>query len=142
MTEGLLDKAHAYCLQKGFRFTTPREYVLKALLDESRPMGAYDILQKMSNDLGKLNPPTVYRAIQFWHREGFIHCIESLKSYVVCSHGKHIGQTQFLICSVCGFIKELDGFIDFRLIEKTAAKIAFTINSYTIEIKGVCVNCE
>lgn len=142
MIDGLLNEAYKHCIKNGHRFTRPRERVLKILLDESKPMGAYDILQRLTNEIGKHNPPTIYRAIQFWHQEGFIHCIDSLKSYVACSHGKHIGQSQFLICSQCDFVKELDNTIDFTPVTQSATAMEFTIISCTVEIKGLCVNCK
>lgn len=142
IVDGLLNEAHIHCVKNGHRFTAPRERVLKVLLEESKPMGAYDILQRLSNEMGKHNPPTIYRAIQFWHQEGFIHCIDSLKSYVACSHGKHIGQSKFLICSKCDFAKELDDVVDFTSVTKSATAIEFEILSCTVEIKGICVNCR
>ena len=142
MIDGLLNKAYKHCVNNGHRFTAPRERVLRILLDESKPMGAYDILQRLSNEMGKHNPPTIYRAIQFWHQEGFIHCIDSLKSYVACSHGKHIGQSKFLICNQCDFVKELDDIVDFTPVTKSATTIQFEIINYTAEIKGLCVNCK
>ena len=141
MTQTLLDKAYKHCIRHGFRFTNPRERVLKILADEAKPLGAYDILQKLSNEIDRPNPPTVYRAIQFWHQEGFIHCIDSLKSYVACSNGHHIGQTHFLICNQCDFVKELDSIIDFTPVTNSAKSIQFSIINCTVEIKGLCANC-
>lgn len=141
MTQTVIEKAHEHCIKHGYRFTNPRELVLKILADESKPLGAYEILQKLSDQIHKPNPPTVYRAIQFWLQEGFIHCIDSLKSYVACSSGCHIGQTQFLICSQCDFVKELDCIIDFKPVETSAKLDQFVIKNYTVEIKGLCKNC-
>lgn len=141
MTQSILEKAYKHCIKHGYRFTNPRELVLKILADECKPLGAYEILQKLSCQIDKPNPPTVYRAIQFWHQEGFIHCIDSLKSYVICSSAHHIGQTQFLICTQCDFAKELDCKIDFTPIEKSAKIGRFLIKNYTVEIKGLCSNC-
>lgn len=142
MTRTLLDKAYQHCISHGYRFTSPRERVLKILMDERRPLGAYDILQLLSNEVDKPSPPTVYRAIHFWHQEGFIHCIDSLKSYVACSSGHHIGQIQFLICNHCGFIKELDSLMDFTPVAESAKAIQFSITNCTLEIKGICKNCS
>lgn len=142
MNQNLLDKAYKHCIAHGYRFTEPRERVLKILINEAKPLGAYEILQQLSNEIDKPNPPTVYRAIQFWHKEGFIHCIDSLKSYVACSNGHHIGQTHFLICNQCDFVKELDCTIDFAPIAKATAPIKFSIASCTVEIKGLCSNCS
>lgn len=142
MIENLLDKAYKHCIKHGHRFTSPRERVLKILVNESKPLGAYDILQKLSNETDKPNPPTVYRAIQFWHQEGFIHCIDSLKSYVACANGQHFGQIQFLICNRCDYVKELDNIIDVSPVTKSAKSIDFSITSCTVEIKGLCINCN
>lgn len=141
MKPNLLDKAYEHCVKHGHRFTGPRERVLKILLEEQKPLGAYDILQRLSNEIEKTNPPTVYRAIQFWHQEGFIHCIDSLKSYVVCSGAHHIGQAHFLICNQCDFVKELDCLVDFTPVSNCAKSIRFSISNCTVEVKGLCSNC-
>lgn len=142
MTHPILTKAYEYCVQHGYRFTEPRARVLKILLEAGKPLGAYDILQKLSDEVEHPKPPTVYRAIQFWHQEGFIHCIDSLKSYVACSGAHHIGQIQFLVCNQCDFIQELDVSIDFSPITAAAANARFTISNCTLEIKGFCGNCD
>ena len=142
MNRGLLDKAYMHCMERGHRFTPPRERVLRVLTEANRPLGAYDILQQLTTDSDKPNPPTVYRAIQFWHQEGFIHCIDSLKAYVVCCSGQHLGQTHFLICNSCDFVKEMDYRIDFEPLINAAESLGFSVDSSTVELKGLCVNCK
>lgn len=141
MKHSLLNKAYQHCVEHGHRFTGPRERVLKILLEENKPLGAYDILQLLSKEIESPKPPTVYRAIQFWHQEGFIHCIDSLKSYVVCTGSHQIGQAHFLICNQCDFVRELDSVVDFTPITESAKSIAFSIKNCTVEIKGLCVDC-
>ena len=141
MKSNLLDKAYKHCVSHGHRFTEPRERVLKILIDAGVPLGAYDILQRLAAEMENPKPPTVYRAIQFWHQEGFIHCIDSLKSYVACLHGHHVGQAQFLICNQCSFVKELELPIDFTSVTQAAHAIRFSIINCTLEVKGLCVDC-
>ena len=138
MKYSLLDKAYKHCVHNGYRYTEPRERVLKILVNENKPLGAYEILEKLSQEVKKPKPQTVYRAIQFWHEEGFIHCIDSLKSYVVCLHEHHVGQTQFLICNHCDFVQELDCVTDINPAYNAANQIEFSISNITIEIKGLC----
>lgn len=138
----LLDKAYNYCISNGYRYTEPRERVLKILINENRPLGAYEILEKLSLEVDNPKPQTVYRAIQFWYEEGFIHCIDSLKSYVACLHGHHVGQTLFLVCNHCDFVKELDSITDITSAYAIANKIDFSITNITIEIKGRCKQCS
>ena len=142
MNQNLLDKAHKHCINNGHRFTEPRERVLKILVDETKPLSAYDILRKLSCEMVNPKPPTVYRAIQFWHQEGFIHCIDSLKSYVACLHEHHIGQAQFLICNQCDFVQELERALDISSLSDSAKAVNFSIISCTVEIKGLCDRCS
>ncbi|MDI1353118.1 MAG: Fur family transcriptional regulator [bacterium] len=142
MNCNLLEKAYNHCVHQGYRLTEPRERVLKILIAETKPLGAYDILQRLSLEMENPKPPTVYRAIQFWHQQGFIHCIDSLKSYVACLHGHHLGQAQFLICNQCDFVKELECTIDYDKITESANLIQFSILNFTLEIKGICVDCK
>lgn len=137
-----MDKAFRHCVSHGYRFTAPREHVLRILADETKPLGAYDILQRLSKEIESPKPPTVYRAIHFWHQEGFIHCIDSLKSYVACSGEHHIGQAQFFICNQCGFVQELECAIDFTPLSNTAKSMQFSIMNCTVEIKGLCAKCH
>ncbi len=141
MKKNLLEKAYEHCINNGYRFTEPRERVLKILVEETKPLSAYDILRKLSNEMVNPKPPTVYRAIQFWHQEGFIHCIDSLKSYVACLHGHHIGQAQFLICKQCDFVKELEEALDLSSVIESTNAIQFSIINCTVEIKGLCIQC-
>lgn len=138
----LLDKAQKHCEAHGYRFTEPRERVLKILMEAKKPLGAYEVLKRLSSEIDNPKPPTVYRAIQFWHQEGFIHSIDSLKAYIACLHGHHIGQAQFLICHQCNFVKEMDYEIDLTLVTAKAQKIRFNIHNCTIELKGLCAICR
>lgn len=141
-TNNFLDKAYEHCKSQGHRYTEPRERVLKILVQEKRPLGAYDILQRLSSEMDNPKPPTVYRAIQFWHQEGFIHCIDSMKSYIACSHGHHVDQIQFLICNKCGFVKELECAINLNPLSTAAKESGFSMTNCTIEIKGLCLSCK
>jgi Fur family zinc uptake transcriptional regulator len=142
MNEQLIEKANQHCKKYGLRYTEPRQKVLEILVKTGRPLGAYEILQALGEIIDNPKPPTVYRAIQFWQKEGFIHCIDSLKAYVACLHGHHIGQAQFLICDTCDYAQELECKVDFSPISVAAKSLEFSISNYTLEIKGRCVQCH
>lgn len=137
----LIEKAEAHCEQNGLRLTDPRRQVLRILMEAQKPLGAYDILKQLAQHAKTPKPPTVYRAIQFWCEEGFIHCIDSLKAYVACPHGHHIGEAQFFICKDCGDVSEDTGVIDRQALEVSAKKRDFIIKTCTTEIKGICAGC-
>lgn len=142
MTTHLLSKAETYCLIKGHRFTEPRAQVLQILLRHQKPMTAYEVLDKLAVMMKDPKPPTVYRAIKFWHEQGFIHCIDSLNAYIACQHEHHIGQAQFLICNNCDYIKELHQSTHLENLMQAADENQFTAKQITIEIKGNCSDCS
>jgi Fur family zinc uptake transcriptional regulator len=138
----LIINAYNYCKEHGYRYTEPREQVLQILLSEQKPLSAYEILAKLSKTMKSPKPPTVYRAIQFWQEQGFIHCIESLKSYIACLCRYHShGGAHFLICDICGDIKEIEIENGFSLLQKETQKHGFNLKNWTTEIRGECSKC-
>ena len=51
-------------------------------------------------------PPTIYRAIDFWHSHNFIHRIESQNAYFICIENHLHKGSQFMICDECGKVIE------------------------------------
>ncbi len=56
------------------------EKVLEAIFNQDNPLSAYDILEIISVKK-QINPSTVYKAIDFWLKHGFIHKIENQECY-------------------------------------------------------------
>lgn len=137
----LIKKAEEHCLRHGLKLTDPRKKVLRILMGAQKPLGAYDILKQLEQYQESPKPPTVYRAIQFWCEEGFVHCIDSLKAYVACPQGNHIGEAHFFICLDCGNVSEDDAGINMVELKANAEKRDFVIKNCTTEIKGVCSDC-
>ena len=60
----IIQTAHQYCEAHGYRYTDPRRHVLDILASSQKPMGAYDILEKLGQYIDNPKPPTAYRAIE------------------------------------------------------------------------------
>ncbi|MGB4058039.1 MAG: hypothetical protein WBK77_08155 [Alphaproteobacteria bacterium] len=67
-----------------------------------KPLGAYEIPERLGKKIKNPKPPTVYRAIEFWAEHGFIHRVESLNAYVACEAGHQHKSAQFMVCNDCG----------------------------------------
>ncbi|MBA1146287.1 transcriptional repressor [Ectothiorhodospiraceae bacterium WFHF3C12] len=136
-----LAAAEALCAERHVRLTALRRRVLELVWRSHRPVKAYDILAALRDGRAGAAPPTVYRALDFLLHEGLIHRIESLNAYVGCAEpeGQHAGQ--FLICSECGTVGELnDPGID-ALLEARVGQLGFRLRRQTIELDGVCPQC-
>ena len=134
--------ATMYLLERGVRLTALRRRVLELVWGSHEPVKAYDVLEQLRDEIRNAAPPTVYRALDFLQEEGFVHKIESLNAYIGCGEPGHGNRGQFLICSSCAAVAELDDADIVKLIAAKASQLGFVIESQVIEVKGLCAECR
>jgi len=137
-----IERAEALCRERGARLTAQRKEVLALVWASHRPIGAYAVLEAMRKAGHKAAPPTVYRALEFLLEQGLIHRIESLNAYAGCNHPGTEHSGQFLVCSGCGDVAELDDPGINRSIDRCAARAGFRTEHPTVEIRGLCPRCD
>ncbi len=135
-------QAEHLCRQRGVRFTARRRKVLDIICRAEKPLGAYEILDAMRAAEPAVAPPTVYRALDFLLRQGLVHRLETLHAFVGCSHPEHPHFSQFLICSECGHIAELEDEQITRSLGKAAASTGFQPRRKVVEVIGTCGRCR
>lgn len=140
---GALADAETLCLREGLRLTALRKRVLELVWQSHKPLGAYDILAVLSETDGRrAAPPTVYRALDFLLENGLVHRIASLNAFVGCNHPGHAHQGQFLICRDCHTAIELQLPAITEAVRQGAAAAGFLPEGQTIEVLGLCANCQ
>ncbi len=137
----LLKFATDYCEAQMLRFTDARRFVLEIIADARKPIVAYDVLAQLRYKMPNPKPPTAYRAIEFLLAHQFIHRIESLNAYVVCAAGHRHAGSQFMICDDCGNVTEAHLCHMPPPIENTALESGFSVNSWSMELHGICKSC-
>jgi Fur family zinc uptake transcriptional regulator len=135
-------KARKFCEDKGARFTLLREKVYALLLEKKSAVGAYELLDALKLTESGAKPATVYRTLDFLLEFGLIHKIESTNAFVACHHFDCTHPVQFLICDICGDVKEIqsEGLKD--TLDKQAQTVGFSVVKQTIEAHGTCVTCQ
>src|SRR6476620_652938 len=83
-TSDAMAVAEARCSERGQRLTPIRRDVLAALLASHQPLGAYEIMERVSLSGPWPAPITVYRALDFLREIGVVHRIESRNAFVAC----------------------------------------------------------
>ena len=135
----LLELAVRHCEEQGHRLTEPRQTVLEIIARAKKPIGAYDIIDAMP---AGTKPPTVYRALEFWQQEGFVHEIASLNAYTTC-HADHLhAGSQFMVCDGCGDVEEVHLCHLPPPFEKKMAATGFTLARWNAELRGICRKCS
>jgi Fur family transcriptional regulator, zinc uptake regulator len=142
-TSAAIAHAEALCTVRAERLTPTRRRVLEALLTSHRPLGAYEIVERLA-DATRPAPITVYRALDFLRDNGLVHRIESRNAFVACVRD-HGGDdfVVFLICERCGAVGEAPGGGAVADALRAAARTAgFAPKSPVIEIAGICSHCR
>jgi Fur family zinc uptake transcriptional regulator len=130
------------CLKSGLQLTPLRRQILAILADAPAPLGAYAIIEELSREQRKaVAPPTVYRTLEFFLDNGFLHKIESRNVYAPCEHLGHDHQGILLICERCGRTDEIENPRLDKLLRETAAKAGFVAQRQVVEVEGLCESC-
>lgn len=137
-----LARAKAVCCEQGGRLTPQRQQILELVWQEHKPVGAYELLERLRENGVKAAPPTVYRALEFLLAHGLIHRIESLNAYTGCTAPGTPHHGQFLVCSQCHRVAELDEPAISGQLDKSARQLGFEIERQTVEICGLCPRCR
>jgi len=137
-----LKVAGEICLRRGARLTPLRQRVLELVWHSHRPVGAYEVLDRLKTEDGRsAAPPTVYRALEFLIEQRLIHRIESLNAFVGCVDPSRPHTAQYLICRKCGVINELEDNAIVGAIGHQAEQHGFVVQEQTVEIHGLCRAC-
>jgi Fur family zinc uptake transcriptional regulator len=135
--------AEALCLERGQRLTPIRRKVLAALLASHKPLGAYEIIDRLAPKGPRPAPITAYRALEFLRENGLVHRIESRNAFIACVHNHADGElVAFLICERCGAVGEAASAEVSSTLAAAARAAGFTPKSPIIEITGICTHCR
>jgi Fur family zinc uptake transcriptional regulator len=134
--------AEARCIARAQRLTPMRRQVLEALLTSHKPLGAYEIIERLT-DGAPPAPITVYRALDFLRDNGLVHRIASRNAFVACVHDHDSEDlVVFLICERCGAVGEAPGGAIADALKASSRAAGFSPKSPLIEIAGICSHCR
>jgi len=135
--------AEALCAAREERLTPMRRRVLEALLASHRPLGAYELIDRLVVSGQRPAPITVYRALDFLREQELVHRIESRNAFIACVHAHESNDPiVFLICEKCGAVGEAASVAVADTIRNASRAVDFTPKTPVIEISGICAHCK
>jgi Fur family zinc uptake transcriptional regulator len=141
--DGRVAHIEAVCVARGLRLTPLRREVLELVLQAQKPVGAYELLAKLSAKDGRpAAPPTVYRSLDFLLEQGFIHRLASINAFIPCCHPREGHQAAFLICEQCHRVQETSAANLVHALGELAQQGHFVPKTTLIEISGLCARCQ
>ena len=134
--------AETRCKAIGERLTPARREAYLAMLEQDKPLSAYELIAVLEKKKAKkIAPLTVYRHLDFLTRVGLVHRLESTHSYVACDHPDDAHETHYLLCSECGSADEVESRALGSLLDELADRHGFQPKNAIVEIRGVCGDC-
>lgn len=125
----------------GISLTSIRFQVYKIIDSHNKPIGAYEILEKLKVVKQNAEAMTVYRSLNFLMSKGLIHDIKSLKKYSSCCH-PNAKQCILFICLSCGKKQESHNSKILSDIKELASRLNFTPQASSIDLNGYCSECK
>jgi Fur family transcriptional regulator, zinc uptake regulator len=133
--------AERVCTAKQFKLTPIRRRVLEIVWRQHEPIGAYDILAELAKEGGNPAPQTVYRALEFLQGAGLVHRLDTLNAFLGCDRPEDAHSGQFLVCSRCRRVAEIEDSVVNRTLRERARSLGFCLDASPVEIKAVCAQC-
>jgi Fur family zinc uptake transcriptional regulator len=142
--DGIMARAEAHCRAEGTRLTPMRRAVLAELVADHRPLGAYELVERVSKREGRrLAPVSVYRALDFLVENAFVHRLTSRNAFIACPHTHDSASpVVFLICDACGGVDEVMTQGVAAALDEAATRAGFSASRRMIEINGFCAHCR
>lgn len=138
----VLSQALALTAERGIRLTPVRKRTLEILLEGHKALGAYDVLQRLSQDGFGNQPPVAYRALEFLVEQGLAHRVRRLNAFTACMHPGTLHIPAFFICTGCDAVAEAPSDAVQSAMLAAAAGIGFRIDRMNVEAAGLCPTCQ
>ena len=116
--------------------------MLNLLLSNHRIFSAYDIAERISEMGKRVQPIQIYRSLEKLMALGLVHRLSTKNGFIECYEEGECATGQFLICTECESVKEIDSQLINREINDSAQENSFSIGRKSIEVLGVCGNCQ
>jgi len=135
--------AERLCREKGERLTPVRREVLRLLARSEEPLGAYALLAQLRRQrTGRVDAPTVYRALDFLLKLGLATRIESRSAWVLVDRSARSDASVFFLCNTCNTSVAIENLGVADLIADSARSLGFQVNRPVIECSGTCASCS
>lgn len=144
--DGIIQHAERHCKVHGVRLTLKRKQVLAGLIQSSKALSAYELIDFCKEHYGERIPVmSVYRILALLENEHLVHKLNLANKYVACAHiscSHAHGMSQFLICDQCSKVKEISiKSSTISALKSTVQEAGFKLISPQLEMHGLCDDC-
>jgi Fur family transcriptional regulator, zinc uptake regulator len=117
--------------------------VLAMLQASSQPLGAYELVHRLTDAGDRIAPTQIYRVLSQLKDAGLILRVESRNAFIAAHH-VHAPDEPFalLVCASCGKVEEAEAEFIAPALAPTAKARGFTPLRTSLEVLGECGGCR
>jgi len=139
----LLHKFKLILKQSGLKFTKQRELIVAELFDADKHLTSEELYQILKSNYPeiKIGIATVYRTLSLLESESFVTTLLSekdAKKYELSLKEHH----DHIICQGCGKIVEFVSQEIEELQNSIANSLGFKVQNHSMQIFGICEDCQ
>jgi Fur family ferric uptake transcriptional regulator len=121
----------------GYRMTQPRREVVQAVLTQTRPFTAEQLVQL----LPEISRATIYRTLEIMASVDILTRLLQSNGHPAYVVGEP-GHRHHLICSNCGYVVAFTACPVEPVVTELGRSHDFAIQGHSLEIFGLCHNCR
>ncbi len=122
--------------------TPLRRELLDMLESQQKPLGAYNIAERLSARLKRrIAPAAAYRGLDFLVEMGLVARLECRNAFILSAFPDCLHDCIFLVCKTCDRVEEIVDHDVATLLEDDAKNAGFITERRVIEILGQCKSC-
>lgn len=129
--------ALAMLADHGYRATAPRKEVVEAVMRQSRPFTA----EQMVHQLPEISRATVYRTLEIMASLDILSRLLQSNGHPAYVVGEP-GHRHHLICSGCGYVVAFTTCPVEPVVSELGKSHDFAIQGHSLEIFGLCHDCR
>ena len=136
-----LDDVATLLARHGYRATLPRRAVVAAVLQQTRPFTAEQLVTQLKVTAPDVGRATVYRTLEILASVDVVNRLlqaDGHPAYVVGTPGHR----HHLVCSGCGSVVAFSRCPVDELVRDLSRDTDFAIHGHTLEVFGTCPTCQ
>ena len=135
------DEVATLLARHGYRLTAPRRAVVAAILTQTRPFTAEQMVTRLKETAPEVGRATVYRTLEILASIDVVTRVlqaDGHPGYIVGTPGHR----HHLVCSDCGSVVAFSRCPVDELVRELSRDTDFAIHGHMLEVFGTCPACQ
>ena len=138
----MIDRFEEFLHSRNLRLTRQRELIVKAFLAQKEHVSAEDLYLKVKKKAPEIGYTTVYRTLKLLAEANLAQARNFRDGFFRYEPAHQVEHHDHLICRKCGDISEFVNEHIETMQEEVARENGFRITDHTLDIYGICRNCQ